>query len=173
MRNDRPAARSRPRVPSPGVACRQAGRLLLLSLLIAGALWATRADRLPLLADPDVYALDLPVPLISLREARDRYEAGSALFVDTRRGEAGRRPTIPGSFVIRESSFADDLDAVMDFVYPEDDLILYGEATPLPVAAVAARFLARGYRNLWILQGGLAAWTKAAAPLRSKEPDDE
>ncbi len=152
---------------------RQAWRLTLLSVLAGAALWLARPDRLPLLADPDVYALDLPVPLISLQEARKAYDAGSHLFVDTRRGPAEGRLAIPGSFVIREASFADDLAAVMDFVYPEDSLILYGESIPLPVAAVAVRFLERGYRQLTVLQGGLAAWRAAGGPLSSGEADDD
>lgn len=152
-------------------ALRQAGSLLLLAAAASLVLWAVRSDRLPLLADPDAYALDLPVPMISQAEARRFYEAGSHLFIDTRRADAAGG--IPGALVVREGSFADDLAAVMDFVYPEDSLILYGDATPLPVAAVAIRFLERGYRNIWILQGGLTAWGLGGGPLREGSSGDE
>ena len=152
---------------------RQAWRLVLLSVAVGVALWLVRDDRLPLLADPDVYTLDLPVPLVSVIEALDLYEDGSHLFVDTRGGDFEQRPQIPGSFVIRETSFADDLAEVMDFIYPEDQLILYGEANPLPVSAVAARFVERGYANVRILQGGLSAWSRGGGPVDEKDVGDE
>jgi rhodanese-related sulfurtransferase len=151
----------------------EAWRLLALAALVAVILWAVRGDRLAPIADPEIYALDLPAPLVSVHEARDLWEEGSHHFVDTRGGEPGGRPSIPGSFVVRETSFAEDLAAAMDFVYPEDHLILYGEATPLPVAAVAVRFHERGYRNVRILQGGLAAWRLAGGPLAAEVSDDD
>jgi rhodanese-related sulfurtransferase len=153
-------------------ASRQAWRLIVLSVAAGLVLWALRPDRLPILADPDVYALDLPVPLISLQEARALYEEGRHLFVDTRPGDPDRRAAIPGSFAIAAATFADDLAAVMDFIYPEDLLILYGEATPLPVATVAVRFLERGYTDVRILQGGLRAWRQAGGPLSGEDRDE-
>jgi rhodanese-related sulfurtransferase len=150
-------------------ALRQALLLLAISLAIAVGSWAVRGDRLPLRADPQVYALDLSVPLVSVDEARRYYDTGSHYFVDTRAGDPAARPVIPGSFTIREDSLATDLAAVMDFLYPEDPLILYGEDTPLPVDAVAARLSNRGYENLVILQGGLAAWREAGGPVTGEE----
>ena len=150
-------------------ALRQALLLLGISLALAVGSWAVRGDRLPPLADPQVYALDLSVPLVSLAEAREHYEAGSHYFVDTRAGDPTGRPAIPGSFTIREEQFDEDLAAAMDFLYPEDPLILYGEDTPLPVDAVAARLSNRGYQNLTILQGGLRAWRKAGDPVTGEE----
>ena len=61
----------------------------------------------------------------------------------------------------------------MDFIYPEDQLILYGEANPLPVSAVAARFVERGYANVRILQGGLSAWSRGGGPVDEKDVGDE
>lgn len=153
-------------------ALRQAWRLVVLSVAVGLVLWALRPDRLPILAEADLYALDLPVPLISLMEARELYEEGHHVFVDTRPGDPDARAAIPGSFAIRETSFADDLAAVMDFIYPEDPLILYGAATPLPVAAVAARFLERGYTDVRILQGGLQAWRRDGGPLSGEAGDE-
>ncbi len=150
--------------PAGGIwaaAIRQACRLTLLTVLLGVVLWAVRADRLPLVADPEVYALDLPVPLISLAEARKAWDEGAHHFIDTRAGDAQGRASIAGAFVVRETSFAEDLAVIMDFVYPEDALILFGEAGPMPVSAVAVRFLERGYRDVRILQGGLRAWRQA------------
>ncbi len=117
---------------------------------------------------PEIYTLDLSVPLVNVTDARAQYDAGSHYFVDTRAGDPSQRPTIPGSFLVREESFETDLEAVMDFLYPEDPLILYGAGTPLPVDAVAARLADRGYTSLAILQGGLTAWRAADGPVNGE-----
>ncbi|HOX25549.1 MAG TPA: rhodanese-like domain-containing protein [Candidatus Krumholzibacteria bacterium] len=147
------------------IAWRQAAWLAALAIGLAVALWIVRPDRLPLRADAETYALDLPVPQVAVAAAREFYDAGDHIFVDTRAGDPAGRPAIPGAFVIRANSFGDDLAGVMDFIYPEDSLVLYGERSPLPVAAVAARFLERGYENVVILQGGLDAWRRGGGPL--------
>ena len=41
---------------------------------------------------------------------------------------------------------------------PEDHLVLFGDGDLLPVSNIAARLMDRGYPNLLILKGGLAAW---------------
>ena len=150
-------------------AVRQSLLLVGIAVVAAGVSWAVRGDRLPLRADPEFYALDLTVPLVSQADARELYEAGTHYFVDTRPGDPGERPAIPGSFTIRETSLADDLAAVMDFLYPEDPLILYGEDRPSPVDAVAARLTSRGYENLVILQGGFAGWRAAGGAVTGGE----
>ena len=139
-------------------AVRQALVLGGIAVVAAALLWAIRPDRLPLIADAEVYTLDLPAPLVSVADARELYDGGTHYFVDTRAEGPTASGVIPGSFMIRETTFDADFEAVMDFLYPEDPLVLYGAATPLPVAAVAVRLQSQGYENLLILQGGLAAW---------------
>jgi rhodanese-related sulfurtransferase len=150
-------------------ALREAWVLLVIAVGLAVVSWAIRGDRLPLLADPDIYALDLPVPLVSVAEARELYDAGTHYFVDTRADGPLADGAIPGSFLIRETTFDTDIDDVLDFLYPEDPLILYGASLPLPVAAVAVRLQARGYENLVILQGGYEAWRQAGGPVTDGE----
>jgi rhodanese-related sulfurtransferase len=146
---------------------REAARLLVIAVVVAAVAWAVRPERLPLVADAAVYELDLPVDLVSAVEARRLFDDGTHYFVDTRPGEPAAG--IPGSFVVREISFAADLEAILDFLYPSDPLILYGADHPLPVAGVAARLLDQGYEDVRILQGGLAAWTRAGGPLDGEE----
>ena len=146
-------------------AIRQAVLLTVLSLVLTAALWAVRSDRLPLRADPQVYLIDLPVPLMATDQASAVYAAGSHFFVDTRPGEPADRATVPGSFVIREQEFDADVAALDGFLFPEDALVLFGADHPLPVAAVAARLQARGFENLVILQGGFAAWQREGLPV--------
>lgn len=142
---------------------REALRLLMIAVAVATVAWAARPERLPLVADATVYELDLPVDLVSADEARGLYDDGTHYFVDTRPGDPAAG--IPGSFVVRETSFAADLEAVLDFLYPGDPLILYGADHPLPVAGVAARLLDQGYQDVRILQGGLAAWVRTGGPV--------
>lgn len=149
----------------------QAVRLVVVIMVIAAVSWAVRPDRLPLMADAERYELDLPAPLVSVDEALTHYETGDHLFIDTR-ADATLETAIPGAFIVRADTFGDDLAAAMDFVYPEDPLILYGADQPLPVSDVAARFLARGYENLTIMQGGLAAWRQAGGPVEGGTSDE-
>lgn len=144
---------------------REAALLFATAVVLAGLAWAVRQPRLPLRADAAYYDQELPAPLVSLDEALRLYAAGQHLFVDTRPLADRRVPHIPGAFFIREQSFADDLYAVGDFLFPEDPLILYGDGDLQQVATVASRFLDRGYENLSILAAGVAAWQRAGGPL--------
>lgn len=156
----------RPSSSTPG-ALREALRLMLVILVLGVATWLVRPDRLPLQANAEYYALDLPAPLVSVDEARQAHDLGTTVFIDTR-ADADLDSAIPGAFIIRASTFATDLDEVRDFIFPEDPLILYGEDAPLPVGDVAALFLARGHTDVRILQGGLAAWRRAGGPVEGE-----
>jgi rhodanese-related sulfurtransferase len=147
--------------------------LILTGLILVAAVgsWLVRPDRLPLMADAAVYELDLPAPLISFDEARQAYDDGSHVFIDTRT-DATLASAVPGAFIVRAETFGPDLEAAMDFIYPEDPLILYGEDSPLPVGDVAARFLRRGYEQVWILEGGLAYWRSRGGPIEQELTDE-
>ncbi len=157
------------RFRDPAGAIREALFLLGVSLALAVGLWLARPDRLPLQADSQAYALDLSAPLISVDEALVAYQDGSRFFVDTRAGDPSGRASIPGSFLIREQHLLEDLEAMGDFLFPEDPLILYGAGHPLPVDAVAARLQTRGFENVVILQGGLEAWRRAGGEIAGQE----
>jgi len=146
-------------------ATREATVLLLVAIAATTVLWVVRSDVPPLRADRAVYELELPAPVVTVATARDLYAEGRHLFVDTRPDAAERQNGIPGAFLIGGDDFADDLAANMDFIYPEDPLILYDDGTMQTAAATAARFLERGYEDLQILQGGLEAWRRAGGPV--------
>lgn len=139
-----------------------------VSVLLAGALWLARADRLPLRAEAEVYELELAAPLISIEEAKAIFTAGTHLFVDDREDPTGGG--ISGAFHIRPSAFDADLAAVRDFIYPEDKLVLFDDGTMQTANAAAVRFLERGYLNVSILKGGLPAWRAAGGPSEEEEP---
>jgi len=93
------------------------------------------------------------------------FDEGMHLFVDTRSGNPTGRPTIAGSFVIRETTFDDDLLALMDDLYPEDPIILFGNGSLIGTNNVAGRLQVRGYENIQILRGGVIGWEKAAGDM--------
>jgi rhodanese-related sulfurtransferase len=152
-------------------ALREAGLLLLIALAATAASWMLRSDGLPLTADPVAYELELPAPLTEIGEALARYEEGDFLFVDTRPRTGEDFDTIPGAFLIQESSFDDDLLSYFDFMTPEDHLILFGDGDLLQVSSIATRLLDRGYPNLLILKGGLSAWRGAGGEISQRKGD--
>jgi rhodanese-related sulfurtransferase len=148
---------------------REAGLLLLVSVVAAGGWWARQPDPLPLAADPAVYRLELAAPLVDVAQALAHYDEGLHLFVDTRVETGGE--TIPGALFIREATFDDDLLANFDFLFPEDQLVLFGDGDLTRTSNVAGRLIDRGYANVEILQGGLGAWKKAGGNTAPVTPE--
>jgi rhodanese-related sulfurtransferase len=147
----------------------EASIVLGIALAATALSWALRSPRLPLVAARDIYEFELKQPLLSAAAALALYEAGSHLFIDTRAGLAASAPRIPGALSLRPEQFDDDFAAIIDFIAPEDPLVLYGESLQAS-AAVAGRLAERGYAQLSLLEGGLAAWQAAGGPLsRSRE----
>jgi hypothetical protein len=67
------------------------------------------------------YDNDLAVPRISAEEAKKEYDAGKAIFVDTRGKEAWEQERLPGSLVITWS----DPDEAYDKLPKGKKIILY------------------------------------------------
>ena len=152
---------------------REALVLAVLTLILAAGAWLMRSPRLPLRADMSRYELDLGFPVVAAGRALEFYEEGSHIFVDTRELPPESVAYIPGAFFIRASNFEDDLREVLDFIYPEDPLILYGTEQLQAPGAVADRFVQRGYEVTGILSGGIEAWQKAGGPLAGGEDGDD
>lgn len=143
-----------------GQAVKQGALVLAISCLLAGGNWLWGSARLSLVADPSVYELELSAPLVEISSARALFDEGAHLFIDTRPGNPQERPTIAGSFVIREAHFDDDLLALLDDLYPEDPIILFGDGSLIGTNNVAGRLQTRGYEDVQILRGGVAGWEK-------------
>lgn len=150
---------------------REAGLVLLFAMVVTGVSWLVRSDGLPLTADPVVYELELAAPLTSVEEALALYEEGDYFFVDTRPRTGADYQTIPGAFLIQESGFDDDLLEYFEFMTPEDHFILFGDGNLFQVSNIATRMMDRGYLNLLILKGGLAAWRQAGGEISQRSGD--
>lgn len=144
-------------------AGRESLLLLLAAALLTAAGWALRPERLPLRADPTYYELELAAPLVAVAEAMALYDAGDHLFLDTRPGAPAT--TVPGAFLVREDSFDDDLLRSFDFLTPADPLVLFGDGDLAAASNVAGRLKDRGWTDLRIMSGGLAAWAAAGGPV--------
>lgn len=153
--------------PRAGTAVREGAAVLAVALALTALSWALRPDRLPLVADPAVYELELAAPLVTPTEARDLYEAGDHLFVDVRPGNPAA--TVPGAFLVREDSFDDDLLRQFDFLTPADPLVIVGDGELAAASNVAGRLLDRGWHDVVIMSGGVAAWEAAGGPLVPRE----
>jgi rhodanese-related sulfurtransferase len=164
--------RRQPESPGRLALLREAGLLLAVACALALAFWALDPGRLPLRAQEQVYAMKLAAPLVSVEGAHPLFEEG-AFFLDTRPVALSEVPHIPGAFPLRSASFADDLQAAADFIMPDDLLVLYGEPNLQEVSALAARLQERGYLQLRIMGGGLAAWRQAGYPISDPAADQE
>lgn len=162
---------STPAAPPPlRVAARQAVFLLLLGVALAAVRWAAWPPRLPLAADPAVYELELSAPLVEVDQARRYFDEGLHLFIDTREHGPGSADAVPGAFTLRPDAFDDDLLALLDIITPEDRLVLYGDGNLAVANNVASRLGQRGYGNVELLKGGLAAWRDGGGPVSPRPP---
>lgn len=160
-------------LPRRHAAPREALFLLGLALLLAAASWVIRTPRLPLRVDARIYRLDLGFPVLSPADALALYQAGEHLFIDLRDIDPAVAPHIPGSFPVRETSFADDLLAAREFLGPQEKVILCGDGNLPAAAALAARLRDRGYGDISLLEGDLSAWRRAGGSVSSGKGDHE
>lgn len=134
--------------------------LAVLTLVVTAISWSIRTPRFPLLAEISDYEMDLDFPVLPPETCLEFYEAGTHLLIDAR-GLADPEFYIPGAFFIGLDNFDEDLRDVLDFIYPEDALVLYGDGRLTATAAVAARFEERGYHVEGLMRGGVEAWRRA------------
>jgi Rhodanese-like domain len=139
-------------------ALTEASTLLLVALVVTGLSWVFHPNPVSWRADPLAYELELSAPLVSVAEALLLFEEGDHLFIDTRRDAAEAENTISSAFILRADTFDDDLMRLMDQVFPEDPLILFGDGQLAGVSHIGAKLKDRGYENLLILREGVNSW---------------
>lgn len=102
------------------------------------------------------------VELISLSDAKARFDAGTALFVDVRAGSAYTASHIPGAVTITSEEIATKLAEL-----PEGTAIIaYGDADrPESGQRGAQIFMQSGYPAMIALEGGFQGWEQAGYPV--------
>lgn len=102
------------------------------------------------------------VELISVREARARFDAGTAIFVDVRAGSDYGAAHIPGALTITSQ----ELEPRLQDLPAGTVIIAYGDATrPESGQRGAQIFMELGYPQVIALEGGFQAWRDAGHPV--------
>lgn len=102
------------------------------------------------------------VELIGVAEARARFDAGTALFVDVRAGSDYAVGHIPGALTITSQ----ELEQRMQALPANGVIIAYGDAArPESGQRGAQIFMELGYPTVIALEGGFQAWRDAGHPV--------
>ncbi|MFV9504532.1 MAG: rhodanese-like domain-containing protein [Oscillochloridaceae bacterium umkhey_bin13] len=103
------------------------------------------------------------VTVISLSEARARFDAGTAIFIDVRSGSEFAAGHIPGALTITSG----ELETLIREAGPEVVLIAYGDANrPESGQRGAQIFMELGYPTVIALEGGFQRWRDAGHPVQ-------
>lgn len=102
------------------------------------------------------------VAQISVADARARFDAGSAIFIDVRTGSDYAASRIPGALTITSRELEERLKGM-----PEGAVIIaYGDAArPESGQRGAQIFMELGYPTVIALEGGFQAWRDAGQPM--------
>jgi rhodanese-related sulfurtransferase len=99
---------------------------------------------------------------ISLADARARFDAGTAVFVDVRAGADFAAGHIPGALTITSA----ELDSRLRSLPPGAVIIAYGDAArPDSGRRGAQIFMELGYPEVIALEGGFQAWQAGGNPV--------
>ncbi len=102
------------------------------------------------------------VAQISLAEARSRFDAGTAVFIDVRAGTEYSAGHIPGALTITSR----ELETRLADLPPGTVIIAYGDASrPESGQRGAQIFMELGYPTVIALEGGFQAWRDAGHPV--------
>jgi rhodanese-related sulfurtransferase len=106
---------------------------------------------------------------IALDDAASRLDDSRTLFLDVRpRGEydAGR---IRGAVSFSSDDFDAAYTELRDFLSPDVQIVLYGDAT-LPAVRAAEFLIARGHHGVRVLDGGWRGWQERGLPVEQAAP---
>jgi len=107
-----------------------------------------------------------PVPRIAPAQAKVRYEAGTARFIDARPEHLYRQQRLPGAVNLPLTLF--------DFVYlmklsqlpPDQELVVYGRNFSRRYdLEVGLKLKSKGHTRVAILTGDLTEWRRSGLPL--------
>jgi rhodanese-related sulfurtransferase len=103
-----------------------------------------------------------PVAEINVADARARFDAGTAVFVDMRAGTEFAAGHIPGALTITSV----DLDSRLRSLPPGAVIIAYGDADrPESGRRGAQIFMELGYPEVIALEGGFQSWQAGGNPV--------
>jgi rhodanese-related sulfurtransferase len=148
----------------------EAGRAMLLALILAGAGLIFRPDLRPLLTGVQP-TTEIASPgresfaSISLDEANAYFQAGTALFADARPLEAYQAGHIPGAMSL-DPNETDEWAGNFFSQFPADTLIVtYCDGARCPLSTeLAEKLRSLGYEKVLIFKEGWRVWDASQLP---------
>jgi len=149
----------------------EAGWVMLMALILAGAALIFRSDLRPMLgggqpASESPSSAQEGFTHVSLDEARAYLAQGTALFADARPWQAFQEGHIPGAMNLDPAEF-ESWSGNFFSQFPADTLIVtYCSGARCPLSTeLAEKLRALGYEKVLIFKDGWTAWNAAHLPV--------
>jgi rhodanese-related sulfurtransferase len=150
----------------------QALAIVFLSGTIGLAVNSFRGDGIPWVENWQKKVLNEQLtgglPAVSLKEAREAYEAGYALFVDARDPDFFKAGHIPGAVNLPVKDFDRDLPKLKERLLAAPRVITYCDGASCEMSVeLTEKLLFAGLENVEIFTGGIQQWKAAGQPVVS------
>ena len=150
----------------------QAAAIVLLSGTIALAVNSLRPDGIPWVENWQKKVLNEQLtgglPAVSLKEAREAYEGGYALFVDARDADFFEAGHIPGAVNLPVKDFDQMLPKLKERLLAAPRVITYCDSASCEMSVeLTEKLLFAGLDHVEIFTGGIQQWKAAGQPVAS------
>ena len=148
----------------------QALAIVFLSGTIALAVNSFRADGIPWVENWQQKVLNEQLtgglPAVSLKEAKEAYEAGYALFVDARDPDFYKAGHIPGAVNLPVKDFDQVLPKLKEQLLAAPMVITYCDGASCEMSVeLTEKLLFAGLEHVEIFTGGIQQWKAAGQPV--------
>lgn len=121
--------------------------------------WGTRSPSLP----------DAEVKVLPMKRAIEEYEAGRALFLDSRSQEDYSAGHIRGAINLPDHHFEESIDRVIDQIEQYETLITYCDGEDCALAASLAEKLNQlGFEKVFYIINGWTRWREMGLPVTAE-----
>jgi rhodanese-related sulfurtransferase len=150
----------------------QAVAIVFLSGTIGLAVNSFRADGIPWVENWQKKVLNEQLtggfPAVSLKEAREAYEGGYALFVDAREADFFKAGHIPGAVNLPVKDFDRLLPKLKEQLLAAPRVITYCDGASCEMSVdLTEKLLFAGLEHVEIFTGGIQQWKAASQPVVS------
>ncbi len=144
-------------------AVKEAIVIAVAVVIIAFIVNFTRGEGIPLIAGADSFRVQTNAEFMVAADAAGRFEDGTALFIDAREADLFETEHIEGAMNL--PSTAEDLHTVAYLVPADPGMICYSEAaTERQAGVIADKLLEIGFKQVYVLHGGLESWKEEGLP---------
>ncbi|MCA1960864.1 MAG: rhodanese-like domain-containing protein [Desulfomonile sp.] len=117
-------------------------------------------------APKEVMVAGVKVSLVDEKEARQYFDDGSTVFVDSRKCDDYAKAHVKGAICFPPESAEERFPATEPLLPLDSRIILYCYGPECDMAERVGEFLGRrGYKNMLIMSSGFAAWERAGFPV--------